>query len=454
MGVCWLCAPQSRNVNRFDLRWRCSITSCHLRGCVLIHTPAWGRSSISHLDPSVSPLHSVGFLCGIPQQRLRRHWGHKCQIEPLDPFGFHICDPTSAWRAIHFANVFQSHCAWTSPCRQRTQQQFSFFFQSERIVPLAWGMGLTWFRGRRGNQEMTRSHGSTCSCTLKHASLEDRVVAWRITFVVFWMSLTVEWFSSLVMMVMLHGGHPASFFLSFRLFPFLAFFFVGGVITAWCEKWVNPFGLDLRPALDRKPSGFSSRLIVYVTPDDPTLLNSRFLSYSSFIQSHTALKANVSTSRSISFVTRACVQNSSNTVLVLKIKSNTSKQKGFHHAWTLWTECLVFPEAEGIDGELVVLLCLALKTWHLGFLTWAWYFSVEYIYSFSFFFSISEKRHILHVALVVVMSRHIAQCRIDSVTPSCARLPLQSSRLPRQMLSRSLWCGLERTQTFTVCRWM
>lgn len=74
MSVCWLCAPQYRNVNRFDLRWRCSITPCHLRGCLLIHTPAWWKSSIHHRDPPRCPLHNFSFLCGIPQQRLCRHW--------------------------------------------------------------------------------------------------------------------------------------------------------------------------------------------------------------------------------------------------------------------------------------------------------------------------------------------------------------------------------------------
>lgn len=149
----------------------------------------------------------------------------------------------------------------------------------------------------------------------------------------------------------------------------------------------------------------------------------------------------------ISFATRAYVQNTLSAVLALKTKSNPSKQKEIVVTyWCLSTKSVFLLKM----GELMWKLlwkCVCSIT----FLAGCWQCIVEHTIWFS---STTRERPILHVALIVVMSRHIAQSRIDSVTPPCARLPLRGSRLPRQMLSSSLWCGLERAVTFTMCHGM
>lgn len=119
-------------------------------------------------------------------------------------------------------------------------------------------------------------------------------------------------------------------FLHFSSFPFLAFFFF--FTTVWCKKWANPFGLDLRPALNHKPSVFSSRQELKGWLFKSTLLNSQFHSIS-FI------------TWSLHFFCVRCahVPNTLSAVLALKTKSNTSKQKEIVVTyWRCEQKCVLF----------------------------------------------------------------------------------------------------------------
>lgn len=62
------------NIGRFDLRWRCFITSCHLRGCLLIQVPSWWRSSISQPYPPLCP---VQIQLPVWHSQINRWWGKK-----------------------------------------------------------------------------------------------------------------------------------------------------------------------------------------------------------------------------------------------------------------------------------------------------------------------------------------------------------------------------------------
>lgn len=116
-------------------------------------------------------------------------------------------------------------------------------------------------------------------------------------------------------------------FLHFSSFPFSCiFFYFIFFTTVWCKKWANPFGLDLRPALDHKPSVFSSRQEL-----KGWLFKSHLMTQHSINNCiHTAISYNFIHDMIITFLLRCkmChVPNTSSAVLALKIKSNTSKQK-------------------------------------------------------------------------------------------------------------------------------
>lgn len=144
-------------------------------------------------------------------------------------------------------------------------------------------------------------------------------------------------------------------FLHFSSFPFLIFF-----TTVWCKKWANPFGLDLRPALNHKPSVFSSRQELKGWLFKSHLMTQHYSIHNCI---HTAISYNFIHYMIITFLLRymcTCAKYLECSVSAQNQIKHIKTKRDCRHVLTLWTKmCLIPPENEGIDLKIVLKLHIA-----------------------------------------------------------------------------------------------